>query len=87
LTNIDQLAAFDPKKIALLLQNLPDGVVVYGLSPTGVSAAWPRPTAPHKPVSGGIYYCEDQIEIWSGESYVPIAKLAEWDGKPYLLTT
>jgi hypothetical protein len=81
MTNISNLAAFDPKKLAVLLQNLPDGALVWGLLATGPQVAMPRSDTP---VAGGFYHYEDRIEIWDGAAFEPLAILQEFDGKPWL---
>jgi hypothetical protein len=83
---ISDLAAFDPKKLAAKLLNLPEGAIVFSLGATGPAVAMPRPISPAEPVVGQCYHHEDCVSVWSGGGFVVIAQLTEWDGKPTLVS-
>lgn len=83
--NISDLAAFNPKKLAMMLNHLPDGAVIYGLSATGPWIAMPKPSQFEEMIDGQFYHDGDSIVTWTGSDFVLLAKLTEWDGNPVLV--
>lgn len=80
---LKELAAFDPKRLAKVLQNLPDGALVVGLEAWGPTVALPLPRG--DPIVGGFYYHDQTVDVWTGSGYQVLARLIEWDGKPMLV--
>ena len=85
MNKISDLAAFDTKKLATLLHNLPERTVVFGLEATGPLVAMPPPNRFEDHIVGQFYYRDDSIEVWDGSHYQRIAALIELDGKPTLI--
>jgi len=77
--NLNEVSAFDPKRLALMLAHLPEGSIVFALGPTGPVVASPKS---EPPVIGGFVYDGDRVEVWSGSQYLILGQLVEFDGKP-----
>src|SRR5437660_12428772 len=81
----NRLAAFDPGKLSVLLQNLPEGAIIYGLAPTGPAVAMPRAMRREDEIIGAVVYDSCEILIWTGARYSPLYRLTIVDGRPTLV--